>query len=120
MEDELFGHEKGAFTGADTRKIGKSELAAESTLFLDEIGDMSPGMQAKLKSFQLNPTDLERFLQQRRTEPSRKRKRVESPHDATLDAAVARMTAAARAEGKNRLVMTPRQWTKLVLSHDDR
>jgi Nif-specific regulatory protein len=48
LEAELFGHEKGAFTGAMTRKIGKFELADSGTLFLDEIGEMSPGMQAKL------------------------------------------------------------------------
>jgi two-component system response regulator AtoC len=45
---ELFGHEKGAFTGAHERKIGKFELADRGTLFLDEIGDMSPDAQAKL------------------------------------------------------------------------
>jgi Nif-specific regulatory protein len=48
LEDELFGHEKGAFTGAANRKIGKFELADSGTIFLDEIGEMSPGMQAKL------------------------------------------------------------------------
>ncbi len=48
MEDELFGHEKGSFTGAMNRKIGKFELADKGTLFLDEIGEMSPGMQAKM------------------------------------------------------------------------
>jgi Nif-specific regulatory protein len=48
LEAELFGHEKGAFTGAMARKIGKFELADGGTLFLDEIGEMSPGMQAKL------------------------------------------------------------------------
>lgn len=48
LEDELFGHEKGAFTGAINKKIGKFELADQGTLFLDEIGEMSPGMQAKL------------------------------------------------------------------------
>ena len=48
LEDELFGHEKGAFTGAISRKIGKFELAHEGTIFLDEIGEMTPGMQAKL------------------------------------------------------------------------
>jgi Nif-specific regulatory protein len=48
LEDELFGHEKGAFTGAANRKIGKFELADRGTIFLDEIGEMSPGMQSKL------------------------------------------------------------------------
>jgi Nif-specific regulatory protein len=48
LEAELFGHEKGAFTGALIRKIGKFEMADGGTLFLDEIGEMSPGMQAKL------------------------------------------------------------------------
>ena len=48
MESELFGYEKGAFTGAAERKTGKIELADGGTLFLDEIGEMSPGMQAKL------------------------------------------------------------------------
>jgi Nif-specific regulatory protein len=48
LEDELFGHEKGAFTGAVSRKIGKFELAHEGTIFLDEIGEMTAGMQAKL------------------------------------------------------------------------
>jgi Nif-specific regulatory protein len=48
LESELFGHEKGAFTGAMSRKIGKLELADGGTLFLDEIGEMSKGMQAKL------------------------------------------------------------------------
>ncbi|MBP7582964.1 MAG: sigma-54-dependent Fis family transcriptional regulator [Spirochaetes bacterium] len=45
---ELFGHEKGAFTGAISRKIGKFELASKGTLFLDEIGNLSIDMQAKL------------------------------------------------------------------------
>ncbi len=48
LEDELFGHERGAFTGADRRKPGRFELAHGGTLFLDEIGDVSPAMQAKL------------------------------------------------------------------------
>ena len=48
LEAELFGHEKGSFTGASGRKIGKLELADGSTLFLDEIGEMSPAMQAKV------------------------------------------------------------------------
>ncbi len=48
LEDELFGHEKGAYTGAASRKIGKFELADRGTIFLDEIGEMSPSMQTKL------------------------------------------------------------------------
>jgi Nif-specific regulatory protein len=48
LEVELFGHEKGAYTGAIDRKIGKFELADGGTIFLDEIAEMSPGMQAKL------------------------------------------------------------------------
>ncbi|HTR45937.1 MAG TPA: sigma-54 dependent transcriptional regulator [Verrucomicrobiae bacterium] len=48
METELFGHEKGSFTGAAARHIGKFELAHRGTLFLDEIGDMPLPMQAKL------------------------------------------------------------------------
>jgi Nif-specific regulatory protein len=48
LEAELFGYERGAFTGAVTRKIGKFELADQGTILLDEIGEMSPGMQAKL------------------------------------------------------------------------
>ena len=48
LESELFGYEKGAFTGANTRKTGKFEEATEGTLFLDEIGDMDLSLQAKL------------------------------------------------------------------------
>jgi two-component system NtrC family response regulator len=58
LESELFGYEKGAFTGAAKQTPGKIELANHGTLFLDEIGDLSPGLQAKLL----------RFLQERTVE----------------------------------------------------
>ena len=48
LESELFGHEKGAFTGADRSKPGKFELAEDGTLFLDEIAELAPPLQAKL------------------------------------------------------------------------
>jgi two-component system nitrogen regulation response regulator GlnG len=48
LESELFGHEKGSFTGADQRRIGKFEQCSGGTLFMDEVGDMSPLVQSKL------------------------------------------------------------------------
>ena len=59
LESELFGHEKGAFTGAVKRKIGRFELADKGTLFLDEIGDVSPALQIKLLRV-LQEQELER------------------------------------------------------------
>lgn len=48
LESELFGHEKGSFTGAEMKKLGKFELADRGTIFLDEIGEMEPALQAKI------------------------------------------------------------------------
>jgi len=76
---------------------------------------MGQGMQTHLKNFQLSPVDVERFLQQR-IKLSEERKKVEHQRDATLEAAVARMTQAAQAEGRKKLVMTPEEWKGLVLS----
>ncbi len=59
LESELFGHEKGAFTGAASRRIGKCELADGGTLFLDEIGAMRLDLQAKLLTF-LQLSEFER------------------------------------------------------------
>jgi len=59
LESELFGHEKGAFTGAVSRSIGKFEMADKGTLFLDEIAEMPPALQAKLLRF-LQEKTLER------------------------------------------------------------
>jgi len=59
LESELFGHEKGAFTGAFYKKKGKFELAHEGTAFLDEIGELSPTLQVKLLRF-LQEKEVER------------------------------------------------------------
>jgi len=72
LESELFGHEKGAFTGAHISRIGRIELAKGGTLFLDEIGELSPQLQVKLL----------RYLQEQRIE------RVGGREEITVDARV--------------------------------
>ncbi len=64
IESELFGHEKGSFTGATDKQIGKFELADRGTIFLDEVGDMSPKTQAKVLRV-LQEGEVERIGSQR-------------------------------------------------------
>jgi two-component system nitrogen regulation response regulator GlnG len=90
LESELFGHEKGAFTGADRRRIGKFEQCSGGTLFLDEIGDMPLGMQAKLL----------RVLQDQKFERLGGNETIQT--DVRLIAATHRDLKAAAAEGKFR------------------
>ena len=90
LESELFGHEKGAFTGAVRRKLGRFELAHEGTLFLDEVGELPPSVQVKLL----------RVLQERRFERVGGEETVEV--DVRLVSATNRDLAAMAQEGRFR------------------
>ena len=85
LESELFGHEKGAFTGAIKRKIGKFELAHNGTIFLDEIEDISPTMQVKL----LRVLQERKFERVGGNEPVRVNVRVVAATNKDLEKAVA-------------------------------
>ncbi len=86
LESELFGHERGAFTGATGRKIGKFELADEGTIFLDEIGDMDHGLQAKV----LRVLEGDRFMRVGGTSKVKADVRVVAATNKDLEASVAR------------------------------
>src|SRR5262249_8024418 len=90
LESELFGHEKGAFTGAHGQRVGKFEQCHGGTLFLDEIGDMPPGSQAKML----------RVLQEQAFERVGGNETVQT--DVRLLAATHRDLAACSAQGKFR------------------
>ena len=85
LESELFGHEKGAFTGADRRRIGKFEQCSGGTLFLDEVGDMSPLTQSKM----LRVLQDQRFERLGGEETIRTDARVLAATNRNLEAAVA-------------------------------
>jgi DNA-binding NtrC family response regulator len=85
LETELFGHEKGAFTGAVGRKLGKFEVAHRGTLFLDEIGDLPLGLQAKI----LRALEERRFDRVGGTAPVQVDVRVVAATNKNLKAAVA-------------------------------
>jgi Nif-specific regulatory protein len=86
LESELFGHEKGAFTGAVAQKVGRIEQAAGGTLFLDEVGEMSPIVQAKL----LRVLEEREFQRVGGTRPVRADVRVVTATNRDLPAAIAR------------------------------
>jgi DNA-binding NtrC family response regulator len=85
LETELFGHEKGAFTGASARKAGRFELAHRGTLFLDEIGDLPIGLQAKI----LRALEEKKFDRVGGTQPLQVDVRVVAATNRNLKAAVA-------------------------------
>jgi DNA-binding NtrC family response regulator len=86
IESELFGYERGAFTGASTSKIGRLELAKQGTLFLDQIGELSPVLQAKL----LRVVEDRRFERLGGTEVIELEARVVASASADLEQAVER------------------------------
>ena len=86
LESELFGYERGAFTGATQRKAGKFELAGKGTLFLDQIGELSPLHQAKL----LRAVEERRFERLGGTEPVELEARLIASASADLEQAVTR------------------------------
>src|SRR5436309_9751136 len=86
LESELFGHERGSFTGATGRKIGKFELADEGTIFLDEIGDMDLGLQAKV----LRVLEGDRFMRVGGTAKVKADVRVVAATNKDLEAAVSK------------------------------
>ncbi len=90
LESELFGHEKGAFTGAQVRRQGRAELAHGGTLFLDEVGEFPPAVQVKLL----------RFLQEREIERLGGRERI--PVDVRVIAATNADLLKAMVEGRFR------------------
>lgn len=81
IESELFGHEKGAFTGATSRRAGKFELANHGTLFLDEVGETDPATQAKL----LRVLEEQEFMRVGGTRPVRVDVRVVAATNADLE-----------------------------------
>lgn len=101
LESELFGHERGAFTGAAARKIGKFELADEGTIFLDEIGDMDLGLQGKV----LRVLEGDRFMRVGGTTQVKASVRLIAATNKDLEAAVA--TQAFRADLFYRLNVFP-------------
>ena len=88
LESELFGHERGAFTGAATTRIGKFEQADSGTIFLDEIGEMKPALQAKLLHV-LQDARVHQARQQQAHPGRRARRRRHQPRSRDDDAAAA-------------------------------
>jgi DNA-binding NtrC family response regulator len=101
LESELFGHERGAFTGAAARKLGKFELADEGTIFLDEIGDMELGLQGKV----LRVIEGDRFMRVGGTSQVKADVRLIAATNKDLETAVA--TQAFRADLFYRLNVFP-------------